>query len=234
MGMSMSEQSLIEKLVVANKILDKAELTVPFGHVSARIPGADQLLISRAIAPAMVTEQDMLVVDFNGKILEGDGKWHGETWIHICLYRARPEINGVVHTHSLYVTALSTAEASFIPATVFGTAFAGSPVYKKAGLIHNEERGIEMANVMGDAPAVLLKGHGGSVAGGSVEEATARAIMMEEAAKLQLLAGLAGKIIPYDAQELKRFKQELDQQKIRNDRPGGLFERVWEYYRSKL
>jgi len=176
----------------------------------------------------------MLLVDFSGKVLEGQGKWHGETWIHICVYRARPEINGVVHTHSLYVTALSTAETSFIPATVFGTAFADSPIYKKAGLIHDEQRGIEMTRVMGDASAVLLKGHGGSVAGGSLEEATARAIMMEEAAKLQLLAGFAGKIIPYEKQELSRFKQELDEQKVRNDRPGGLFERVWEYYQSKL
>ena len=230
----MSDESLRTKLGTANKILDKAELTVPFGHVSARIPGTDRLLISRAIAPGMVMENDLLVVDFEGKIFEGEGKWHGETWIHICVYRARPEINGVVHTHSLYVTALSTAETSFIPATVFGTAFADSPIYKKAGLIHNEKRGIEMAKVMGGAPAVLLKGHGGSVAGGSLEEATARAIMMEEAAKLQLLAGLAGKVTPYDSQELILFKQELDQQKIRNDRPAGLFERVWEYYKSKL
>ena len=68
---------------------------------------------------------------------------------------------------------------------------------------------------------VLLKGHGGSVAGGTVEEATARAIM-EEAAKIQLLAGIAGKILSYQPDELSTFKQELEQQKIRNERPGGL------------
>ena len=68
---------------------------------------------------------------------------------------------------------------------------------------------------------VLLKGHGGSVAGGTVEEATARAIM-EEAATIQLLAGIAGKILSYQPNELSTFKQELEQQKIRNERPGGL------------
>ena len=68
---------------------------------------------------------------------------------------------------------------------------------------------------------VLLKGHGGSVAGGTVEEATARAIM-EEAPKIQLLAGIAGKILSYQPDELSTFKQELEQQKIRNERPGGL------------
>jgi len=69
---------------------------------------------------------------------------------------------------------------------------------------------------------VLLKGHGGSVAGGTVEEATARATIMEEAAKIQLLAGIAGKILSYQPDELSTFKQELEQQKIRNERPGGL------------
>jgi L-ribulose-5-phosphate 4-epimerase len=228
------EEALIENLVVANKILDKAELTVPFGHVSVRIPGTDRFLISRAIAPSLVQADDMLLVDLQGKILEGSGKWHGETWIHICVYRKRPEINGVVHTHSLYVTALATAETGFIPATIFGTAFSDTPTYKRAGLIHNEERGVAMAELMGAAPAILLKGHGGSVAGATLEEATARAIMMEEAAKIQILAGIAGKVTPYEPQELDRFRKELDRQKVRNDRPGGLFERVWEHYKSKL
>ena len=68
---------------------------------------------------------------------------------------------------------------------------------------------------------VLLKGHGGSVAGGTVEEATARA-NNGEAAKIQLLAGIAGKILSYQPDELSTFKQELEQQKIRNERPGGL------------
>lgn len=228
------ENALVENLIVANKILDKAELAVPFGHVSVRIPGTDRLLIPRAIAPGAVTEKDILVVNLQGKILEGSGKWHGESWIHICIYRARPEINGVVHTHSLYVTALATAETGFIPATIFGTSFADARTYKKAGLIHNEERGIEMAELMGNSAALLLKGHGGSVAGNTLEEATARAIMLEEAAKIQILAGIAGKVTPYAPQELARFKEELDRQKARNDRPAGLFERVWEYYKSKV
>jgi ribulose-5-phosphate 4-epimerase/fuculose-1-phosphate aldolase len=72
------------------------------------------------------------------------------------------------------------------------------------------------------------------VAGATLEEATARAIMMEEAAKIQILAGIAGKVTPYEPQELDRFRKELDRQKVRNDRPGGLFERVWEHYKSKL
>jgi ribulose-5-phosphate 4-epimerase/fuculose-1-phosphate aldolase len=72
------------------------------------------------------------------------------------------------------------------------------------------------------------------VAGATLEEATARAIMMEEAAKIQIFAGIAGKVTPYDSEELGRFKKELDHQRVRNDRPGGLFERVWEHYKSKL
>jgi ribulose-5-phosphate 4-epimerase/fuculose-1-phosphate aldolase len=69
-----------------------------------RIPHSDRFLISRAIAPGVVADSDILVVNLQGKILEGTGKWHGESWIHTCICRARPEISAVVHTHSLYLT----------------------------------------------------------------------------------------------------------------------------------
>ena len=228
------EKTLLEKLILANKVLDKAGLTVPFGHVSARIAGTDRFLISRAVAPGIVTEKDILMVNLDGKVLEGEGRMHGETWIHVCIYRARPEVNGIVHTNSLYLTALATAERTFIPATIFSMPFANAKVYTKAGLINNEERGSEMALLLGNDAAVLLKGHGGSVAGRNVEEAAAQAIMVEEAARIQILAGIAGKVTPYAADELARFRQELKEQAVRNDRPAGLFERVWEYYKSKV
>ncbi|MGH7772375.1 MAG: class II aldolase/adducin family protein, partial [Candidatus Binatia bacterium] len=68
------EKALVENLVLANKILDEANLTVPFGHVSVRIPGMDRFLISRAVAPGAVTERDILLVDLAGKVLEGEGR----------------------------------------------------------------------------------------------------------------------------------------------------------------
>ncbi len=220
-----------QNLVLANRILDKNGLTVPFGHVSVREPGSDRLLISRAIAPGLVKDDDLLVVDFDGKVLEGKGKWHGETWIHICIYKNRPDVNGIVHTHSLYVTSLATAEATYLPGTVFGFPFAGSKVYKKAGLINSRKRGEELTRLMGKDTAVLMKGHGGSVAGSTLEEATVKAVMMEEAAKIQLLAGGAK---PYLEDELADFKHELENLAVQNDRPAGLFERTWAYYKTKV
>ncbi|NIO11084.1 MAG: hypothetical protein GTO40_24950 [Deltaproteobacteria bacterium] len=223
-----------KNLVVANQILDFTGLTVPFGHVSVREPGKDRLWISRAIAPGLVGDDDLLLVDFNGKVLEGKGKWHGETWIHICTYQRRPDVNGIVHTHSLHVTSLATAEATYLPGTVFGFPFAGSKIYKKAGLINSRKRGDELSDLMGKDTAVLMKGHGGSVAGSTLEEATVKAVMMEEAAKIQLLAGLAGGAKPYLEEELADFKQELAELAVQNDRPAGLFERTWAYYKFKV
>ena len=228
------DTGLRQQLVLANLILDETGLTVPFGHVSVRVPGTDRFLISRAIAPGLVKDEDILVVDLDGRVLEGKGKWHGESWIHICVYQTRPEVNGIVHTHSLYVTALATTEGTFLPGTVFGFPFAGAKLYRKAGLINTRERGEEMARIMGTDAAVLLKGHGASVAGLSLEEATVKAIMMEEAAKIQLLAGLGGGAKPYAEDELAEFAHELEQQAIRNDRPAGLFERVWAYYEDRV
>lgn len=231
------ESALVDKLILANRILDEARLTVPFGHASVRLPGREIFLISRAIPPAVVAEKDILVVDLKGNVLEGEGRWHGESWIHICIYRMRPEIEGAVHTHSLHVTALATAEVSFIPATIFGMTFAGAKIYKKAGLINSEQRGMDMARLMGKEAAVLLKGHGASVAGRNLEEATARAVMMEEAARIQFLASTianGSKVKPYAQRELKGFRHELAEQAVRNSRPAGLFERVWEYYKWRV
>ena len=228
------DSELRENLILANKILDKTGLTVPFGHVSVRVPGSDRLLISRAIAPGLVKDEDLLLVDFDGKVLDGKGKWHGETWIHICIYQSRPDVNGIVHTHSLYVTSLATAEATYLPGTVFGFPFAGSKIYKKAGLINSRKRGEELTRLMGKDTAVLMKGHGGSVAGSTLEEATVKAVMMEEAAKIQLLAGLAGGAKPYLEDELADFKHELEHLAVQNDRPAGLFERTWAYHKAKV
>ena len=228
------DSKMREQLVLANRILDKTGLTVPFGHVSVRDPGSDRLLISRAIAPGLVNDDDLLVVDFDGRVLHGKGKWHGETWIHICIYQNRPDVNGIVHTHSLYVTSLATAEATYLPGTVFGFPFAESKIYKKAGLINSRMRGDELTRLMGKDTAVLMKGHGGSVAGSTLEEATVKAIMMEEAAKIQLLAGLAGGAKPYLEDELADFKHELENLAVQNNRPAGLFERTWAYYKTKV
>ena len=63
------DSEIRQNLVMANKILDRTGLTVPFGHVSVREPGSDRLLISRAIAPGLVKDDDLLLVDFEGKVL---------------------------------------------------------------------------------------------------------------------------------------------------------------------
>jgi ribulose-5-phosphate 4-epimerase/fuculose-1-phosphate aldolase len=85
-----------------------------------------------------------------------------------------------------------------------------------------------MANLMGNPVALLLKGHGGSVAGATLEEVTARAIMLEEAAKVQILAGVAGKITRYAAERLKVSKQNWENKKFVIVGQAGFLERVWE------
>ena len=127
-----------------------------------------------------------------------------------------------------------TSSSAMYTGHPFGFPFAGSKIYKKAGLINSRNRGEELTKLMGKDTAVLMKGHGGSVTGSTLEEATVKAVMMEEAAKIQLLAGLAGGAKPYLEDELADFKHELENLTVQNNRPAGLFERTWAYYKTKV
>ena len=102
-------KKLAENLVIANRILDREQLAVPLGHISQRVPGGDQILISRNIAPGQVTEKDLLCLDLNGKILRGEGKLYAEIPLHLSIYHMREDIGAVTHIHPYHVIALSMA-----------------------------------------------------------------------------------------------------------------------------
>jgi len=118
---------LKENLIIANKILDSQDLIAPYGHVSARIPNTDRILITDRKPPGLVTLDDILVVNLEGDVVEGEGQTYSEIYMHTGVYKARKDVNAVAHTHSEYARALGMVGIPFQPTSNEGAAYINIP-----------------------------------------------------------------------------------------------------------
>ena len=232
----MAITELKKKLVIASRILDREDLARPLGHITVRIPGTETFLITRGISPGMATLSDIVVCDLEGKVLQGKySSTFGEVMAHAGVYRKRKDIQSVAHTHSWFVMALSMTETTVVPASWESMKVAYEPIalYKRIAYLDSLEVAEEVAGLIGRNRAVILKGHGAIIVGKSIEEATISAIDLERAAKVQLLAASAGKLVPFtegEKEPLIRFLTKMESEAgTRNP-----FGRAWEYYKSQL
>jgi L-ribulose-5-phosphate 4-epimerase len=166
------------------------------GNVSARDPGTDYVVIK----PSGVRYEDlrpehMVVVDMEGKVVEGKLKFSSDTASHLYIYRHRSDVNGVVHTHSAYATAFAALGK---PIPVYLTAMAdefGGPIPCGGfALIGGEDIGRIVVESIGDSPAVLLKNHGVFTIGKTAEAAVKVAVMTEDVARTVWLALQIGQL----------------------------------------
>ncbi|MDP2728441.1 MAG: class II aldolase/adducin family protein [Dehalococcoidia bacterium] len=155
------------------------------GHVSARIPGTDHILIHpRQTSRAAVEAQDLVAVDLRGRLVEGELEPPSETALHTAMYRARPDVMAVAHLHSHYATTISIAGRPLVPVFTPACIFAPEvPVFDDASLIQKDEQGDAVAQALGKGRAVLLRGHGSVVVAHSIEAVLAASVHFEENAK---------------------------------------------------
>jgi len=185
-------------LVLANRILYRQGVVDGFGHVSARDPAhAGRFLLSRSLAPGRVTRDDLMKFDLDGNALDGDARApYLERFIHGEIYRARPDVAAVVHSHSPSVIPFGAVRRPLRPlyhmSSFIGAASAIFEIRDVAGdtdlLIRDRPLGAALARALGDSSVVLMRGHGSTVVGGSVEEAVFRAVYTEINARLQAQA----------------------------------------------
>ena len=188
---------LIEDLVMANRILFQQGVVDGFGHVSARHDKhPDRFLIARSMAPALVTAADIMAFDCDGNPLGGDTRnGYLERFLHGAIFRARPDVKGVVHSHSPAVIPFGLVKDVPLRASSHMGGFLGTgvPIYEirdSAGpasdmLIRNTNLARDLASVLGGNVVVLMRGHGSTVAGTSVRQAVFRAVYTEFTARLQ-------------------------------------------------
>jgi len=168
-----------------------------WGHASSREPDSNNSVWVKASGWGLeeVTSDRVQLVSANGAVLEGGGIRHSEYSIHTEIMAARPDVCGVVHTHSPYVLALAAAGQPLLPVSHAANYFAphGVPRFTEtADLILTPEMGKKVAACLGEASAVFLVNHGVVTVGSSIQSATVAAVLLEQAAKQQLLTRTFG------------------------------------------
>jgi ribulose-5-phosphate 4-epimerase/fuculose-1-phosphate aldolase len=207
-------KALIDDLVAANRILYRQGVVDGFGHVSARHPTRpDRFLLSEAKAPGRVTADDIMEFDLEGKPIDGrDRPIYSERFIHSEVYKARPDVNAVIHSHSPTVIPFSVTQVPLRPVHNTASFLAPEvPVFemrKAAGmtnnLVTNGARGKALVETLGDRPVALLRGHGNVVVGPDIRRTVSRAIYTEVNARMLLQAVMLGGPITYiDPEENK-------------------------------
>ena len=193
--MPSTEATLMDKCKKAWRFLYRRGFIEGFGHISVRLPGTDTYMLTRHSLGRIIVPDDMLVYDMNGKQLAGKGDRPGEAPIHHEIFRARPDVNSIIHYHGMHATAFTTsAEHTLKPIHLMGTLFAdGLPIYNDPRLVSTTERGVALAKALGSHRAALLYAHGGVVTGGDIEESVTGAFFLEENAHRAYLSCTLGK-----------------------------------------
>ena len=229
-----ASKTLIDDLVAGSRILADHGVLDAYGHVSARSDKRpDHFIMSRSRAPALVTAGDLIEWNADSEAASGDKrKGFIERYIHGEIYRARPEVVAIVHSHSPSVIPFGVTKTKLRPVYHMGSfLWSGAPVWDMRKvreendlLVRDRPLGAALAGALGKCNCVLMRGHGMTVIGASVQEAVFRAIYTEMNARLQIQATqLEGPIEFLSDEEGKRSA-------VSN---AGTIERPWEVWKRQ-
>jgi L-fuculose-phosphate aldolase len=231
-------EELRAQVAQACRIIGKLDLTkAATGHISARVPGTDTILI-RARGPGesgvrFTEPDDVITVDFDGKKIAGrdDLEPPQEVFIHTWMYRKRPELGAVVHAHPATVVLFTICNKPLMP--LYGAydpsslrlLMEGIPTYPRSITVSNDKLGEEFAGAM-PGRACLMRGHGITTCGATVQEATITAIKLNELAEMNYRAQLLGNPQPIPDDEIAHITRGSKKKQDTHGAP------LWRYYCS--
>jgi ribulose-5-phosphate 4-epimerase/fuculose-1-phosphate aldolase len=229
--------TLIDDLVAANRILYRQGVVDGFGHISVRHPArADRFLMSASVAPGRVTKDDIMEFDLDGKPIDArDRSIYSERFIHSEMYKARSDVNAVLHSHSPTVIPFSVSQVPLRPVmNQAGFLYPDVPVFEmrrvagsRSLLVTNGELGKALAETLGNRPVALLRGHGNVIVGPNIRRVVARGIYTEVNARRLLVQAitLGGPLVYLDAEEAKAGEAVRDR-----DESGHGTDRIWQMW----
>jgi HCOMODA/2-hydroxy-3-carboxy-muconic semialdehyde decarboxylase len=227
-------ESLKNDLVIASRILANEEICDAFGHISVRHRvDPDRFLLARAVAPELVTSDDIIEFNLDGSAVCDDRKPFLERFIHGTLMAARPDVQSVVHSHSRGVIPFGITDTPIRPLLhSCGVLGHDVPVWDAGDvfgdtnlLISSNDMGADFAARLGNGRAALMRGHGSTVVGRSIQEAVYTAVYLDVNAQLQAEAMQLGKV-----KYLTDGEIDLIQSRLGDAKPGEGYDRTWQYW----
>ncbi len=229
------DQALIDDLVAANRIFAMEGILDGWGHVSVRHPkNPNRYLLSRNLAAELVTRSDIMEFDLDSVPVDGKGRdLYTERFIHGEIYKARPDVNAVIHTHAPPLIPFAASKVPMRP-MYHRAAFVaqGIPNFDiKDGfgmtdmLIRNQAHGAALAKVLGDKPATLMRSHGATIVAPSLPRLVGRSVFLVKNATLQMQAIAMGGPISY---------LENEEARLIEAREGYGLARAWEAWKRKV
>jgi L-fuculose-phosphate aldolase len=215
MPMESMHAEIRQTLVWAGKVL-VAEGQDDFtrGHISFRLPDNPSLFFMKphSIGLDELTVDNILTIDLEGRVVAGTGRRHSEVYIHSEIFKARPDVHCVLHTHPPYSIALSASRRALViysqPAALFHHSL--SIFEDTINLIRSEAMGAAVARTLGANRAVLLKHHGAVTVGATIAETVIGMIMLENAAMIQMITEAAGETRPqFPDADIEKLKHDI-------------------------
>ena len=220
-------RELRQQLADALRMMEQAEVIDFNGHMSCRLPGTDHVLINsgKSVRSAL-TADDIIAIDMDGKPVEGDVVPPMEFHIHTEIYRRRPDVNAVAHTHPVWSTLFSMTGLKVEPVTMQAAVMGPVQTFAKTASINQKALAEELADALGPHRVVMLKSHGAVVVGADIVEAFVLGIYLEETARRQYLARAIGNPYTLTGAEVETIGTNL--------RKPHLLKKVWDYHHAKL
>lgn len=222
----MTGEAARQDLVDAIRMLERAGIIDHSGHCSARRDARSFYINSGASVRSSLTVADIVTVDLDGQLLEGTARPPLEFHIHSEIYRTRPDVDVVMHTHPRWSTLLTLVGALYKPVYAQGVLLGEIPVMDSPLSVNTRQMGERLAATLGSARAALLKAHGAVVVGADLVECFALAVYLEENAQRQYMAMRIGEPYVFSDAEREACRKNLWS--------ANLFRKTWDYYQSKL
>lgn len=218
-------ESVKEKMVLVCKVLQQQRLVDGYGHLTVRLPD-NRILSTPKMPPGKVALRDLIILDMQGNKLEGPGEPNGETPMHTSIYKARPDVQCILHYHPDELVAVSVAGVGVKVVANCGVHFyRGIPIFDSPTLIRSDTLGDKVAETLGDRNAVLLRGHGGTAVADNLDELLRLGINLVRTARIQIMASSLGPVKTHSRAEAEEI--------LETERRGNAIRRFLDYYISE-
>lgn len=211
----MTHAEIKDRMIWAGKVLvNEGQDDFTRGHISFRLPDDPKLFFMKPHSLGLdeITPENILTINLEGEVVASASRRHSEVYIHSEIFKARPDVHCILHTHPTYSIAWSGTGRPLKPLSQPAALFYNAVgIYRDTiNLIRSKEMGAGVARDLGPHSVVMLKNHGIVTAAATVEEVVIRTIMFENAAQIQMIMEAAGEIAPvFPGKDIEQLKHDI-------------------------